>query len=864
MYNIEFQQLSCNETRLNILYNDGKSSQLVVETHDNFIEFSLVSASEDCRRIRMFGPVFEEANAFNVSAQSRPQCLALGNGKYACIVSADVETRVRIDQSSVKMIRAISYGSVAAAGDNFVRKSRFAFFICSQDELLDTLDEVEDYFVIRGGVDLKRNDKNDLDYLFLIGRYETNTQYLATAQNIIDICKSTGLGAVLLSCNTWCDWDNQTAPWTLRYGDEASVISSLQAENIEVGLHAFVHKVADDGYCSRQYSNEVETTGSTWNKNYDFAYDFANRGPGDTKPLYEIVAEDFADKAEDLGATWFYLDAAETLSGVGISSDDWYLKSLITKTVFDKLNEADITPTTFQQSSFGANCFHYVSRSGQIDYWEDTGNYLTSAIWENPIDGMDIMAEQVPTKNILGVNHDVGWFGNVHMAVEPEDQEDDYDIEDRRATLDEWAHLCGTSLATDAPIGIRTTYHNWITDPNREKIEAAVKATSKGRLNPNYPDCNSNGIDDNLEVAQGSASDINTNGVPDECEVIFDSIIAGSYSSGITSVTFDFAGTVDPPIGNITIQRADSYSGNFTAYNTSTITCSSSDDDITCQMSPALPADYVYRFDLKESAIGYVTADIFAEDCNTNGIVDEVEVENGTCTDINSNSIPDDCEDCNDNGIPDDYEISHGTSTDGNNDGIPDECQTAWPTIISAVSLKTHSGQAGDFDYGISAGGVECRSGGMAKIVLTYDIGIYSADGNDFIYSDFSITGPDGPTVDDVDLSPGKDVITVSICDANYNGQYTLSFTGENIAGVQQAYEYCWVLLLGDVSGDGNVDIDDHDQLGYCDTQTAQDNNGACAREDIDLDNYVEGHSTADDYEIVSSHYSASTMSLCD
>jgi hypothetical protein len=68
-------------------------------------------------------------------------------------------------------------------------------------------------------------------------------------------------------------------------------------------------------------------------------------------------------------------------------------------------------------------------------------------------------------------------------------------------------------------------------------------------------------------------------------------------------------------------------------------------------------------------------------DLNQNAVPDECDIADGTSEDCNSNGIPDEVEpDCNSNGIPDECDILNGTSVDiiGPNaqpDGIPDECQ---------------------------------------------------------------------------------------------------------------------------------------------------------------------------------------------
>ena len=80
--------------------------------------------------------------------------------------------------------------------------------------------------------------------------------------------------------------------------------------------------------------------------------------------------------------------------------------------------------------------------------------------------------------------------------------------------------------------------------------------------------------------------------------------------------------------------------------------------------------------------IEWQISDVDPADCNSNGIVDNCELETNDC---NANGIPDDCDDladCNANGIGDVCDIDSGTSIDVNMDGIPDECQCV-PDIVA-------------------------------------------------------------------------------------------------------------------------------------------------------------------------------------
>lgn len=71
-------------------------------------------------------------------------------------------------------------------------------------------------------------------------------------------------------------------------------------------------------------------------------------------------------------------------------------------------------------------------------------------------------------------------------------------------------------------------------------------------------------------------------------------------------------------------------------------------------------------------------APINTADCNTNGILDECDIADGTSDDCNFNGMPDECEpneDCNSNGMKDICDLGSGASLDCNSNGTPDECE---------------------------------------------------------------------------------------------------------------------------------------------------------------------------------------------
>lgn len=66
-------------------------------------------------------------------------------------------------------------------------------------------------------------------------------------------------------------------------------------------------------------------------------------------------------------------------------------------------------------------------------------------------------------------------------------------------------------------------------------------------------------------------------------------------------------------------------------------------------------------------------------DCNTNGMPDVCDLENGVSADCNGNGIPDECDpDCDDDGIPDDCDVFEDCDSDGIQDCV-DLCTCTTP-----------------------------------------------------------------------------------------------------------------------------------------------------------------------------------------
>ena len=65
---------------------------------------------------------------------------------------------------------------------------------------------------------------------------------------------------------------------------------------------------------------------------------------------------------------------------------------------------------------------------------------------------------------------DLGWFGRqIHVMGDP--------IGERDATWEEWQYVCDASVRYNIPLGIRTSYNDFMTDPLRDQIVPLLKTT---------------------------------------------------------------------------------------------------------------------------------------------------------------------------------------------------------------------------------------------------------------------------------------------------------------------------------------------------------------------------------------------------
>ena len=128
-------------------------------------------------------------------------------------------------------------------------------------------------------------------------------------------------------------------------------------------------------------------------------------------------------------------------------------------------------------------------------------------------------------------------------------------------------------------------------------------------------DCNENGIDDSIDIANLTSADTNGNGIPDECE--------DCDNDGTLNDAEILAGAADIDSNGIPDECQENCNGNIFP------------DSLEIALNPSLDLNYNWILDECEP------------DCDGNSTPDHVDIFNGTHTDFDRNLIPDACQDCN-------------------------------------------------------------------------------------------------------------------------------------------------------------------------------------------------------------------------
>ena len=151
-------------------------------------------------------------------------------------------------------------------------------------------------------------------------------------------------------------------------------------------------------------------------------------------------------------------------------------------------------------------------------------------------------------------------------------------------------------------------------------------------------------------------------------------------------------------------------------------------------------------------------------DCDGNGALDSCDIADGLYLDVDSNGIPDTCEtdcdsdlipdhyeieqglelDCNNNGVPDSCDLASGHSPDTNGDGIPDECDTNFVITVATDGIAMFEDIQSALDLSVSGSTILVSPGVyLGPVVLpTHPVVLVSEVGSEatFILGNTDVT----------------------------------------------------------------------------------------------------------------------------
>lgn len=432
----------------------GSTSTMKVTTYPRFLDFQLQETSGNLGELTMFGAAFPlnetPFNARLVANGGIVDFVELSDGFFAGLVKGNPQTQIWTGNSGSTMVNAVSPASLPATRNAYNRGQRFAMFVARAHDLPAVISDIEALYGIQVGIKMKQRAESNYDYLFL-----TDTSG-ASSKQIIDLVRSMGFRNVLLQLDLWCDWTNPTTPWLVR-PSAIQLVTDLKAAGILVGAHSFVHHLAAGGYYANTYPSMV--TAVATESGLIYRYD---------SPLVVTVARDYANAIKSLGANWVYFDGAEQLldaNGSVSTSFDWYLRPFITETMLKGLAAVGAEPIVFQQSSTYSDSYHFTTRLGQADYWDNASTTPTSII--------NSISSRAPTSVLSKafLRPDLGWFP---MCIHTNSG-------CRPPTQNEWMLVTQASVTNNVPLGIQTDYQSLAGSPIKATIIQLVRDAIQAR-----------------------------------------------------------------------------------------------------------------------------------------------------------------------------------------------------------------------------------------------------------------------------------------------------------------------------------------------------------------------------------------------
>ena len=277
-----------------------------------------------------------------------------------------------------------------------------------------------------------------------------------------------------------------------------------------------------------------------------------------------------------------------------------------------------------------------------------TGNYFDYPTSSDSVPGYVGDGETIPDSdpgNFATYDGDGGinGIGNPHYRTavgEHENSESPYGTFDQGGNVGEWNEETLYAVYREWRGGSFSNLGDHLHAVSRGGSDSTHAGRNVGfrvaRVTYIPPDCNSNGVADSTDIAEGTSDDCNSNGIPDECD-IDDGLSIDCNSNGVP--------------------------------DTCETDCNANHVPDECDIGVGTSVDY--------NTNG--VPDECDPDCNTNGIPDTGDITAGTSLDCNTNGIPDECDtktdnDCNNNSIPDECDIDGGLSDDCDLNRVPDEC----------------------------------------------------------------------------------------------------------------------------------------------------------------------------------------------
>ncbi|MCP4247648.1 MAG: hypothetical protein GY778_11415 [bacterium] len=277
-----------------------------------------------------------------------------------------------------------------------------------------------------------------------------------------------------------------------------------------------------------------------------------------------------------------------------------------------------------------------------------------------------------------------------------------------------WTRYTVTLSGIGAPTSGRLAFRYYVTDAgpsgNNSYYIGIDTVDVSAPPGPGFDDCNDNLVPDDAE-------DCDSNGVPDACDLDCQAAACATcFFGGLEACAGDYAGTYSGGSAG-TATGTLAADGDFTVLFVSVfgpillngVVNVAPGGQVSGDVSGVVVAG---QFDFGDcSAAGTWTASSgpsgswtisrsalgpCRDDCNSNGLLDECELADGSSDDCNTNGLPDECDiaagtsqdcqtdgvpdecnfvDCNTNGTLDECDIAGGASFDTNSDGVPDECQ---------------------------------------------------------------------------------------------------------------------------------------------------------------------------------------------